>query len=102
MSNESSSPEELRAKISQLRERVEGPAKASPVDGKTAAMRIAMDIIVCMGVGLFLGYWGDQWLGSQPWGIMLGIAFGMAAGVRSAIRSAEAMEKLEKNSSEKD
>lgn len=98
MSDDGASPEELRARIDHLRQRVEGPVKLPQSEGKAAAMRIATDIMVCIGVGIFLGYWGDRWLGSQPWGAMLGIAFGMAAGVRSAIRSAQAMENDEKKS----
>lgn len=89
-------PEDIQSEAIRLLTHIEetnGPHDT--LAAKSSAMRIATDLMVCLGVGLFLGYWLDQWLATNPWGILFGIGFGMAAGVRSAIRSAEAIEKSE-------
>ncbi len=91
-------PEDIQAEAARLRAEVDGANRSNDaLAGKSSALRIATDLMVCLGVGVFLGYWADRWLDSAPWGILLGICFGMAAGVRNAIRSAKAMEKSEEN-----
>lgn len=99
MSEQGSSPEDIRARTARLKETIEARERGlAPESGKSQGLRIATDIIVCIAVGLFLGYWADRWLASNPWGIMLGLGFGMAAGVRTAIRASEAQDKTGKNS----
>ena len=96
MSDEGQRPDELRAQVDRLKESIDARERPQPkLDSKSGATRIALDLMVCLGVGIFLGYWIDAWLDTKPWGILIGIGLGMAAGVKSAIRSAQAMEKSE-------
>lgn len=37
-------------------------------------------------VGVLAGYFADRWLGSAPWGLLIGLGFGMAAGIRTLVR----------------
>ncbi|MBY0354249.1 MAG: AtpZ/AtpI family protein [Rickettsiales bacterium] len=98
MSEQPLSPEQIRAQVERIKMAVD--QREMPVQtAKTSATRIATDVMVCIAVGMFMGYWADQWWQTKPWGILLGLAFGMAAAVRSAIRSNEALEKNEKTES---
>jgi len=65
--------------------------------GKYSALGLEMALSVVIGLGI--GYYLDQWLGTAPWLMILWIGFGFAAGVRSlyraAVRSGKDIEKDE-------
>ena len=68
--------------------------------GKYSALGLEMAISVV--IGLAIGYYLDQWLGTSPWLTIVWIGLGFAAGVRSLYRSAVRSEKdLEKSEEEK-
>jgi ATP synthase protein I len=56
--------------------------------GMGMGMRMATDMVVSTLVGVAMGYYLDQWLGSQPWLTILFFFFGSAAGFRMMYRSA--------------
>lgn len=90
-------PEEIREKAANLTQAMKAREQGTHQESaKSSGVRIATDVMVSIGVGMFLGYWIDQWLGSKPWAMMLGLGFGIAAGIRSAIRSNDALEKAER------
>lgn len=63
--------------------------------GKYSALGLEMAISVV--IGLAIGYYLDEWLGTGPWLTVVWLALGFAAGVRSLYRSAKKSEKdLEK------
>lgn len=39
-----------------------------------------------IAIGLFLGYYLDKWLGTQPWLLIIFLLFGIASGIISLIR----------------
>jgi ATP synthase protein I len=39
-----------------------------------------------IAVGLFMGYWLDKWLGTQPWMLILFLLLGIASGFISLFR----------------
>ena len=51
------------------------------------AMRVSSDLLAGLFVGTLLGYLLDQWLGSEPWFLLVGIGLGFAAGLRNIARS---------------
>ena len=48
-------------------------------------------------VGLAGGYYGDRWLGTAPWLMLLGLLLGIVAGFVSMLRSVKAAERRMKN-----
>ena len=40
-------------------------------------------LVIHIGVGLFGGHWLDQFLGSSPWGILIGAFLGVVSGFRA-------------------
>lgn len=62
------------------------------------AARAAIDFASACAAGAVLGFGIDWWLGTTPWGLLIGLFFGFAAGVkllfdgekREAKRSAKA------------
>ena len=53
------------------------------------AFRFVAELIVGVGVGGFIGWALDRWLGTQPWLLVLFVALGFAAGVMNVIRAAQ-------------
>ncbi|MBF0162380.1 MAG: AtpZ/AtpI family protein [Magnetococcales bacterium] len=51
-------------------------------------MRMATDLVVATLVGVGMGHYLDQWLGTQPWMTVLFFLFGAAAGFRAVYRAA--------------
>jgi ATP synthase protein I len=54
--------------------------------GKYSALGLEMALSVVIGMGI--GYYLDQWLGTGPWLMIVWISLGFAAGVRSLYRAA--------------
>lgn len=85
--------DELSQKIrqAQAREEAANPApkktSSSRDSGTGQAMKAAMDLVAAVGVGCFLGYWIDQWLGSKPVGIIIFFLLGFAAGLLNIHRA---------------
>jgi len=47
---------------------------------------IGLLILVCMGIGLGLGYWLDSKLGTAPWLAFVMTLFGLAAGIYESVK----------------
>jgi ATP synthase protein I len=54
--------------------------------------RVAIELVVCTVVGAGLGYGFDVWLGSRPFGMVIGLGFGFAAGVTTIYRVVKGMD----------
>jgi ATP synthase protein I len=57
--------------------------------GLALAFRFAVELVVGVGVGGFLGWALDRQLGTGPWLLVLGIMLGFAAGMLNVIRAAQ-------------
>ncbi len=53
------------------------------------AFRFVAELIVGVGVGGFIGWVLDRWLGTAPWLLVLFVALGFAAGLMNVIRAAQ-------------
>ncbi len=62
------------------------PARVAMSDRMGLGFRIAIELVVCTAVGAGMGYGIDAWLGSRPFGMVIGLGFGFAAGVMTIYR----------------
>lgn len=85
--------DELARKIREAQQRqrqnVSQDPAATDVDKSESgkAFRAGTDLVAALAVGIFLGYWVDQWLGSKPWGLIFFVFLGFAAGFLNIYRS---------------
>lgn len=56
-------------------------------DEKSKALRAGTDLVAALVVGIFLGYWVDNWLDTKPFGIIFFVFIGFAAGFLNIYRS---------------
>ena len=91
-----SSPDRLRdldARLKALRKDREGDDKAdgdvpkSAMSGLGAAFRIGTELVGALIVGVGIGYFLDQWLGTTPWLMVVFFFLGSAAGVLNVYRA---------------
>lgn len=55
------------------------------------AMKIAIELVVGIAVGGFIGKVLDDWLGTAPWFLIVFLLVGFAAGMLNTVRSARRM-----------
>lgn len=55
-----------------------------------------------MAVGTAFGFLADRWLGTHPWGKMIGLFLGMAAGAVNFVRDYKRLTEKKINGSKKD
>jgi ATP synthase protein I len=53
------------------------------------AFRFVAELVVGVGVGGFIGWVLDRWLGTAPWLLVLFVVIGFAAGLMNVIRAAQ-------------
>jgi ATP synthase protein I len=83
-------PEELSRKIEDARAKDRAPAPSGePGDAAAASSgwRAAIDLVAGGGVGGFMGYWLDRWLGWAPWGMLALLFLGFGAGLANIYRA---------------
>ena len=54
--------------------------------GLAFALRIGVEIVSALIVGVAIGYFLDQWLGTKPWFLLLFFVIGAAAGFMNVFR----------------
>ncbi len=64
----------------------EGSAGRGISGGLAQAMRVGMEMLAALLVGLALGWFLDEWLGTRPWLMLVCLLFGMTAGILNAYR----------------
>jgi len=52
------------------------------------AFRLGTELVVATMIGALIGYAVDHYLGTKPWGILVGLIFGGAAGCLTVYRTA--------------
>jgi ATP synthase protein I len=91
-------PVRVRRVVLQKRITVAGPQKQDPEDRYSAARTVGAGVLVpgmlfgCVVVGVVLGYFIDKWLGSNPWGLLVGLVIGSVAGVREMLKLLKKMQ----------
>jgi len=55
--------------------------------GVADVAQVGMTLVVATVIGLGLGYYADQWMGSAPWLTLVGLGFGIAAGFVNIFRA---------------
>jgi ATP synthase protein I len=56
-----------------------------------ALSAVGLSLVVAIVMGAALGYGLDRWLGTSPWGFLLGFFAGVVAGILSVFRTVEAV-----------
>lgn len=59
-----------------------------PPSALGTAFRVATELVVSVGFGVFIGWGLDKWLGTSPWFLLVFIFLGMAAGILNVYRIA--------------
>jgi ATP synthase protein I len=97
--SESGPPDPLRRlgeRIDQARSRA-GEGEPTGGENVTAGgalgygLRIGIELIAALIVGLGLGWLADHFLGTRPWGLLAGFFLGSAAGVVNVFRAVQGM-----------
>lgn len=57
--------------------------------GMGAGLKYASEFSAAVLVGAFLGYMADKYIGTAPWGLLLGLILGLGAGVLNVVRAAK-------------
>ena len=88
---------DLENRLEAARKRHEG---ASSNDGKKIptgdfgpAVRVAVDLVAGIVVGVLIGWALDRWLDTRPWLMLLFFVLGAAAGITNVMRTARQIEK---------
>ncbi len=70
-----------------------GPSNGGepPPSGLGLGFRIGIELLASLLVGLALGWVADRFLGTRPWGLVLGFFIGSAAGIMNAFRAAQGL-----------
>ena len=84
----------LGERLDQARsEQSRGPGNggAPPPSGLGVGFRIGIELLASLLVGLALGWVADRFLGTRPWGLVLGFFIGAAAGMVNVFREAQGL-----------
>src|SRR5215470_17001908 len=79
--------DDLDDRLREARKGSEPPARASAQRELGVAYRVMVEMIAGVGVGGFLGWWLDNWLGTAPLLLVALIVLGFAAGAMNAYRA---------------
>ncbi|MBI4968950.1 MAG: AtpZ/AtpI family protein [Rhodospirillales bacterium] len=77
----------LRQADSQASDGASPGGGGASMGGLGVAMRIGVELVSALGVGVGLGYLLDRWLGTKPWLMLVFFFLGAAAGVLNVWRA---------------
>lgn len=69
------------------------PSGAGDRNALALGLRIGLELVVAVFVGVALGWAFDRWLGTQPWGLIVFLFLGFAAGVVNVFRVATGVQR---------
>ena len=70
----------------------DGKRKRIPTGDLGPAVRVAVDLVSGIFVGVVIGWFLDRWLGTTPWLLLLFFVMGAAAGILNVMRTARQLE----------
>jgi ATP synthase protein I len=76
--------EKLRAAEARRRQKTARPDYKD--QGLAFAMRIGVEIVAALIVGVAIGYFLDRWLGTKPWFLLVFFVLGATAGFMNVFR----------------
>lgn len=82
--------DDLDTRLRAARKVAKPPARASSHREMGVAYRVLVEMIAGVGVGGFLGWWLDTWLGTRPILLVVLLLLGFAAGGMNAYRAIRA------------
>ena len=65
------------------------PGAAAPGGALGVGLRIGIELLAALLVGVALGWVADRFLGTRPWGLIVFFFLGSAAGIVNVFRAAE-------------
>ena len=74
-----------RAKLEQKTERAQ--KKYESISGAGMALRLSVEMVSALVVGLFIGIMLDRWFKTSPLFLLIFFCFGLAAGILGGIRA---------------
>ncbi len=86
--------EELDARLREARGKPDqtgpatGPKISTPGSALGLAMRVSVELVSALAIGVFVGWLLDRWLGTGPWLMLVFILLGGAAGILNVYRLA--------------
>lgn len=86
---------ELEKRLDEARTRISPPPAAdSRLRGQAMGqgLRIAIDLVVGVAFGGFVGWWLDRYFGTAPWLMVVLLILGFAAGMMNVIRTAKRLQ----------
>lgn len=102
MGEDNKSPDSLSfdERLKRAQEKAKGAtpsldADTPPNSPMGIAFKMGIELVVGSGVGAFIGYWFDKWLGTAPVFLVLLLILGFAAGVRNVVRDAIRMQEAD-------
>ena len=69
------------------RDAAQGEQRGAANSGLGLAMRIAVELVAALAVGVAIGWGLDRWLGTKPWLLILFFILGSAAGIMNVLRA---------------
>lgn len=87
---------ELDARLNQARQAADksaskGQPENSRGSGLNFAMRLGVEMVSALIIGVTIGYFLDRWLGTKPWLMLLFFLLGSAAGFMGVYRAANGL-----------
>jgi ATP synthase protein I len=83
--------DDLDARLRAAREGTQRPRRSSSNQRQMSfAYRVLVEMAVGIGVGGFIGWWVDRWLGTTPIFLVVMLVVGFAAGALNAYRASQA------------
>lgn len=74
-----------------------GSKRGRAIRSVGALSAVGLSIVLAVIIGTAAGYAIDRWLGTSPWGFLIGFLLGTFAGLRTVFRTVAAVSRDEHN-----